>query len=84
MNANTSFCSLAWAELRLGLAHVVRKFDIEMVDPKYVFRHVIHGSLRRHLPVLTMSRPDSLPFRDTFLPWFNGTHLQVYMKPIEV
>jgi cytochrome P450 len=26
--------NLAWAELRLGLAHVFRKFDMTVADPK--------------------------------------------------
>jgi len=26
--------SLAWAELRLGMAHVFRKFEMAIADPK--------------------------------------------------
>ncbi|KAF2822403.1 cytochrome P450 monooxygenase-like protein [Ophiobolus disseminans] len=52
--------NLAWAELRLNLAYVFRKFEMEMADPK----------------------PNNLPWRDTFLPWYNGTHLLVNMTPV--
>jgi hypothetical protein len=27
------WCSLAWAELRLGLAHTLRKFDFSLAEP---------------------------------------------------
>ncbi|KAF2870344.1 cytochrome P450 monooxygenase-like protein [Massariosphaeria phaeospora] len=54
--------NLAWAELRLGFAHVFRKFDMVAADPV----------------------PDKLPFRDTFLPSYHGTHLQVNMRPVDV
>ena len=30
-------CSLAWAELRLGFAHVFRKFEPVLAGPVYVF-----------------------------------------------
>lgn len=53
--------NLAWAELRLGFAHVFRKFDLVLTDPVQ----------------------DKLPFRDTFLPFFYGTHLRVNMRPVD-
>lgn len=51
--------NLAWAELRLGYAHVFRKFDMEFAEPM----------------------PDMV-WRDTFLPYFYGTHLKVNMRPV--
>lgn len=29
-----------------------------------------------------MDRPDELPFRDTFLPYYYGKHLRANMKPV--
>ncbi|KAJ8116800.1 hypothetical protein OPT61_g1845 [Boeremia exigua] len=53
--------NLAWAELRLGFAHTIRKFDISLQEPM----------------------PDKLPFRDTFLPFFNGKHLRVNVQQVD-
>ncbi|KAH7135249.1 cytochrome P450 monooxygenase-like protein [Dendryphion nanum] len=53
--------NLAWAELRLGFAHVFRKFDLTLAGPVQ----------------------ETLPFRDIFLPFFYGPHLQVNMQPVD-
>ena len=34
------------------------------------------------IKILTMDRPDELPFRDTFLPYYYGKHLRANMKPV--
>ncbi|KAH7091937.1 cytochrome P450 monooxygenase-like protein [Paraphoma chrysanthemicola] len=53
--------NLAWAELRLILAHTFRKFDLTLAEPM----------------------PEKLPFRDTFLPYYYGKHLQVKLQPLK-
>ncbi|KAF9701954.1 hypothetical protein EKO04_001059 [Ascochyta lentis] len=53
--------NLAWAELRLGFGHTMRKFDMALQNPM----------------------PPKLPFRDTFLPFFYGEHLQVRIQSVD-
>ncbi|KAF3032345.1 hypothetical protein E8E12_001817 [Didymella heteroderae] len=53
--------NLAWAELRLALAHTIRKFHLSLQEPM----------------------PDQLLFRDTFLPFFYGKHLQVNVQSVD-
>ncbi len=32
---------------------------------------------------INLSRPENLVFRDTFLPFFNGKHLEVKVQAVE-
>lgn len=61
---------------------MIRKFDIVPADPVYV-EHLFHFDFLVIMQMLTIHRPDSLPFRDTFLPFFYGKHLNVNMKPVD-
>lgn len=68
--------NLAWAELRLGFAHVYRKFDLEPAHALYV-----KNSLDPTFTVLTSPRQDKLMFRETFLPYYYDAKLKVNMRP---
>lgn len=78
--------SLAWAELRLTFAHVFRKFDMTVPKQLYVSRHPpSHSILNRasSCHILTIHRPETLLWRDVFLPYYYGEHLQVNMRPVD-
>jgi hypothetical protein len=74
--------SLAWAELRLTFAHVIRKFDMAFAEPMYVvflYAPVSHFSV---ISRLTLNRQDKLPFRDIFLPYYYGPRLKVNLQSV--
>lgn len=79
-------CSLAWAELRLTFAHVFRKFEMTVPKQLYVSHHPpSHSILTRTPPcyMLTIHSPETLLWRDVFLPYYYGEHLQVNMRPVD-
>lgn len=78
--------SLAWAELRLAFAHVFRKFVMTVPKQLYVSRRSPSHSIftwPSSCHILTIHRPETLLWRDVFLPYYYSEHLQVNMRPVD-
>jgi hypothetical protein len=59
---------------------VFRKFELALAEEMYVYRYT---TTLFSILMLTWNRPEKLPFRDTFLPYFYGKHLRVNMQPVK-
>jgi hypothetical protein len=59
---------------------VFRKFELALAEEMYVYHYTMTPF---NMGVLTLNRPEKLPFRDTFLPYFYGKHLRVNMQPVK-